>query len=112
MHSGYIICHIQEKKAGVKFMNIHKNIICVIVNCIVWFILVNSELSSIIIKGIDNGFVSDILPVAVVSALFSFIGRKSLREKLKDFIKTVIVSYICIVVIVMVCFMYAMYRFD
>lgn len=44
--------------------------------------------------------------------MFSFIGKKNIKEKIFDFIKTFIISYLCVVIIMAVCFVHVMSRFD
>ncbi len=90
----------------------YKNLICIVVNCIVYYIFLNSNLFTILLKKLQYSFILDIITIIIVSLMFSFIGKKNIKEKIFDFIKTFIISYLCVVVIMAVCFIHVMSRFD
>lgn len=90
----------------------NKNFACIVVNCVIYFIFANSELSTILLKKIHYDFILDIMPIITISAIFSFIGEKNIKERLIDFAKTFIVSCLCIIVIVFFCVLYAMSKFN
>ena len=81
----------------------YKNFIC---------IAVNSNLFTILLKKLQYSFILDVITIIIVSLMFSFIGKKNIKEKIFDFIKTFIISYLCVVIIMAVCFVHVMSRFD
>lgn len=84
----------------------YKNFICVVVNCIVFLVM------SI---ALEESYPYDYfweLGTIIISFVFSIIGRKNIKGKLVDFIKTFIVSYLCIVVIISIDFIYSMRDFE
>ena len=89
-----------------------KFLLCIFINCVVYFILANSNLFTMLYKKIHPTFVLDITSTIIISALFSFICKGNIKEKFIDFIKVCIMSYFCIIAIIFVCFMYVMGRFD
>lgn len=90
----------------------YKKIICIITNCIVFFAFHATELSVSLGKKYPYDFFWEFITIIIVSSVFSFIGKKNIKEKLIDFIKMFIVSYLCIIVIISVGFIYTMSRFD
>ena len=89
-----------------------KFLLCVFVNCVAYFVLANSNFYAELFKKLQSSFLLDTIPIIVISAIFSFIGKAPIKKKIDYFIKYCIISYICIVAIVFVCVMYAMGRFD
>lgn len=90
----------------------YKNIICVVTNCIVYFAFLSTDLSTALLRKYQVPFLWDVITIIIVSSVFSFIGRKNIKEKLMDFIKMCIVSYISIIIIGAICFIHVMSRFD
>lgn len=89
-----------------------KFLLCVFANCVAYFVLANSNFYADLFKKLQSSFLLDTIPIIVISAIFSFIGKAPIKEKMVYFIKSCIISYVCIVAIVFVCVMYAMGRFD
>lgn len=92
-----------------------KNIICIFANCIASYFWFASGLAMDLYKKLSNGnfaFISDILPVVIISAVFSFVGGKNIKTKVLDFFKLSLISYILVVVIALILVSNSMSKFD
>lgn len=91
-----------------------KIVLAVIINCIAYFSWVYSDLFTTVYIYLhyNYAFILGKTPLVIISALISFIGKKNLKEKIGDFIKIIIISYLCIWVIIIISFVNTMSNFD
>lgn len=94
--------------------NMRKITIAVLLNCIVFFCLILSKLYTTIFIYFqyNYAFILEKIPLIIISALIAFIGNKNLKEKIWDFIKIFVFSYLCIWIIAMILFVNTMSKFD
>lgn len=92
----------------------YKIVIAIILNCIMFYIWAFSDCFRIIYENLNHNyeFILEKIPLIIISCIFSFIGNKTIKEKIWDFIKISIFSYIGIFIMVAILFIHSMSNFD
>lgn len=95
-------------------MRIIKNIVFIIINCIVGYFWVTGEFLGILFIKFKNdwNYFYDFLPIVLLSAILCFVGNESKKKKLENYIIVVITSILMLVAIVIWSYASAMADFN
>lgn len=91
-----------------------KDILCIFINCILLYFWISSDLYSYLYKLLEYrySYILEIIPVVIVSSVFSVLGDSDIKERMLNVLKISIISYFLMFCIYFVLITYSLSKFD